>query len=129
MAVQVAMQRETRQGSVVETLDINISDLNGTRAYEMYSGGEKLRINFALRIALSRLLARRAGASLQTLVIDEGFGTQDTQGRERLVAAIQSIQAEFAKILVITHIQELKDLFPVRIEVERTPEGSRWTVV
>lgn len=129
MAVQLAMQRATKQGSLTETLDINISDMQGTRSYESYSGGEKFRINFALRIALSRLLAHRAGASLQTLVIDEGFGTQDVQGRERLVEAIQSIQDEFEKILVITHIQELKDLFPAHIDIVKTPEGSRWTIV
>lgn len=129
MAVQLAMQRETKQGTVVETLDINVSDSRGTRPYENFSGGEKLRINLALRIALSRLLSRRAGASLQTLVIDEGFGTQDAEGRLRLVEAIQSVEKEFEKILVITHLQELKELFPVRIEVEKTPEGSRWTVM
>lgn len=130
MTLQLAMQRATKQGSsMIETLDINISDLHGTRPYESYSGGEKFRINFALRIALSRLLARRAGASLQTLVIDEGFGTQDAQGRERLVEAINTVQDEFAKILVITHIQELKELFPARIEVQKTSGGSTWTIV
>jgi exonuclease SbcC len=59
------------------------------------------------------------------LVIDEGFGTQDAEGRERLVEAINSIQEDFARILVITHIEELKDAFPVRIEVTKTAEGSQ----
>ena len=81
-----------------------------------------------LNIALSKLLARRAGAALQTLIVDEGFGTQDTQGRERLVQAITSIQDDFELVLVITHIDELKDLFPARIEVEKTPDGSRISV-
>ncbi len=129
MSAQLAMQRATKQGSIVETLDINIADAQGVRALETYSGGENFRINFALRVALSRLLAHRAGASLQTLVIDEGFGSQDAQGRERLIEAIRSIQDQFERILVITHIQELKEAFPVRIEVERSPEGSRWTVL
>ncbi|MBN1485822.1 MAG: SMC family ATPase [Chloroflexia bacterium] len=129
MSVQLAMQRATQKGTVSETLDINISTPQGTRPYEMYSGGESFRINFALRIALSRLLANRAGASLQSLFIDEGFGTQDSQGRERLVEAIHTIQDEFAKILVITHIQELQELFPAHIEIEKTLEGSSWTVL
>jgi exonuclease SbcC len=71
------------------------------------------------------LLARRAGAQLQLLVIDEGFGTQDAEGRERLVEAINSIQDDFARILAITHIEELKDAFPVRIEVVKTGDGSQ----
>ena len=74
-------------------------------------------------------MARRAGAQLQTLVIDEGFGTQDAQGRERLVDAINSIQDDFVRVLVITHIEELKDAFPVRIEVTKTAEGSVLSVV
>jgi len=97
----------------------------GTRSYELYSGGESFRVNFAIRIALSKLLARRAGARLQTLVIDEGFGTQDAQGRERLVEAINSTKEDFERILVITHIEELKDAFPVRIDVFKTPQGSQ----
>jgi exonuclease SbcC len=125
MHVRFETQRETLKGDTVETLDINIADELGTRPYELFSGGEAFRVNFAIRIALSKLLARRAGAQLQLLVIDEGFGTQDAEGRERLVEVINSIQDDFARILVITHIEELKDAFPVRIEVTKTEAGSQ----
>ncbi len=125
MHVRLKSQRETLKGTQVETLDIEVSDELGPRSYDLFSGGESFRINFAIRIALSKLLARRAGARLQTLIIDEGFGTQDSQGRERLVEAINSVQDEFARILVITHIDELKDAFPIRIDVFKTPEGSQ----
>jgi len=90
----------------------------------MFSGGEAFRINFAIRIALSKLLARRAGAPLPPLVIDEGFGTQDSTGIEKLKEAINSIQDDFDKILVITHIEELRDAFPTRINVIKTAYGS-----
>ena len=129
MHVRLETQRETRAGELRETLDIRIMDELGERPYENYSGGEQFRVNFALRIALSRLLARRAGAQLQTLIIDEGFGTQDAQGREKLVDAIRTIQDEFACLLVITHIEELQDAFPARIHVTKTPEGSTVTVI
>ena len=124
MHLKIETQRETRAGNVVETLDIKISDELGTRNYEMFSGGEAFRINFAIRIALSKLLARRAGAPLPTLVIDEGFGTQDSTGIEKLKEAINSIQDDFKKILVITHIEELRDAFPTRINVVKTVDGS-----
>ena len=124
MHIKIETQRETKKGNVIETLDINISDELGTRNYEMFSGGEAFRINFAIRIALSKLLARRAGAPLPTLVIDEGFGTQDSVGIEKLKEAINSIQDDFDKILVITHIEELRDAFPNRISVIKTAEGS-----
>ncbi len=112
-----------------ETLDILISDSSGTRDYELFSGGEAFRVNFAIRLALSEVLAQRAGARLQTLVIDEGFGSQDAQGRQRLIEAINLVRQDFAKILVITHIDELKDAFPTRIEVEKTARGSMVRVV
>jgi len=124
MHVKIETQRETKKGDLVETLDINISDELGTRNYEMFSGGEAFRINFAIRIALSKLLAKRAGAPLPTLVIDEGFGTQDTTGIEKLKEAINSIQDDFDKILVITHMEEIRDAFPTRINVIKTAEGS-----
>jgi exonuclease SbcC len=124
MHVKIETQRETKKGDTVETLDIKIADELGTRNYEMYSGGEAFRIDFAIRIALSKLLAKRAGAPLPTLIIDEGFGTQDSTGLEKLKEAINSIQDDFEKIIVITHVEELRDAFPNRIDVIKTAEGS-----
>lgn len=77
---------------------------------------------------MSRLLAGRSGARLQTLIIDEGFGTQDGKGREKLIEAIDSIKDDFELILVISHIDELKDAFPTRIEVTKDEYGSQITV-
>ncbi|MBF8266799.1 MAG: hypothetical protein HW388_307 [Dehalococcoidia bacterium] len=129
MSLKLETQRERQSGGDPrETLDIKISDELGTRSYETYSGGEAFRINFALRVALSKLLAHRSGAPLPTLFIDEGFGTQDASGRDRLVEAIRSIQNDFQKIIVITHIEELKEAFPVRIEVTKTSQGSTFTM-
>jgi exonuclease SbcC len=125
---QKAYQDE-RRDDLRETLEILISDQAGSREYAMFSGGEGFRVNFAIRLALSEVLAQRAGARLQTLVIDEGFGSQDAQGRQRLVEAINLVQERFAKIIIITHIDELKDSFPNRIEVEKTPTGSTLRVV
>ncbi len=128
--VSLATQAETASGKVSETLSISISDDLGTRDYEMYSGGEKFRVDFALRIALSYVLAARSGASLPTLIIDEGFGTQDEEGRDRLVAAINTISSEFRLILLVTHIESLRESFGRRIEVTKDPErGSRAVVV
>jgi exonuclease SbcC len=83
--------KDKRRDDLRETLDIQISDTAGIRNYEMYSGGEAFRVNFAVRLALSKILAQRKGARLQTLVIDERFGSQDTQGRQRLIEAINLV--------------------------------------
>ncbi len=121
--------KDTSRDDLKETLDIVISDNMGERDYEMFSGGEAFRVNFSIRLALSRVLARRAGARLQTLVIDEGFGSQDAQGRQRLVEAINMVRDDFEKILVITHLESLKEVFPTRIEVEKTERGSQLQVI
>ena len=122
-------RRDSRTGLPSEALEIMISDEVGTRSYETFSGGEAFRIDFALRIALSKLLARRSGAPLPILFIDEGFGTQDSEGQERLKEAIHSIQDDFEKIIVITHVEQVKESFPVRIEVTKTEMGSTFAVV
>lgn len=129
MHLRLTTQTSNVDGSTRETLNIEIADEIGTRDYEMYSGGESFRIDFALRVALSEMLARRAGAHLRTLFIDEGFGTQDEEGRNRLVEAITHIQDQFDLILVITHIDELRDAFPVHILIEKRPLGSAIRVV
>jgi DNA repair protein SbcC/Rad50 len=131
LAVSIDPVKETKSRGLKETLEVTVFDAaGGKRAYEMYSGGERLRIDFALRVALSRLLATRAGARLETLVVDEGFGSQDSEGRMRLLEAVMRIRSEFRTVLVITHIDELKEHFPVRIEVRKDPlAGSRVSVV
>lgn len=127
--VTQAEYKDKKREDLKETLDIQISDSSGIRAYEMYSGGEAFRVNFAIRLALSEILAQRKGARLQTLVIDEGFGSQDALGRQRLVEAINLVRRDFAKILVITHLDELKDAFPTRIEIDKTDQGSTVKIV
>jgi exonuclease SbcC len=130
--VQFVTQKLGRHGKstkknakLVDTLDILIADARGTRAYETYSGGETFRINFAIRLALAKLLSQRAGASLQLLIVDEGFGTQDREGCDRLIAAINAIASDFACILTVTHMAHLKEAFQARIEVNKTPQGSQ----
>ncbi len=125
MNVALHTQRESKAGDAIETLDIIIADELGERPYETFSGGEAFRVNFSLRIALSKLLTHRAGTSMRTLFMDEGFGSQDAQGRDRLIEAISSVQDDFERILVITHIDEVKDAFPVRIDVVKGSNGSR----
>ena len=127
---QRASKTKTRgQTKLIDTLDILIADTQGTRPYETYSGGEAFRVNFAIRLAIARLLAQRAGTPLQLLVIDEGFGTQDAAGCDRLISAINAIAADFACVLTVTHIPYLREAFQSRIEVVKTEAGSQLQLV
>jgi DNA repair protein SbcC/Rad50 len=113
----------------IDTLDIIIGDANGTRSYETYSGGESFRIDFSIRLALAKLLSQRAGTPLQMLIVDEGFGTQDREGCDRLIAAINAISADFACILTVTHMPQFREAFQTRIEVRKTNHGSQLQVI
>jgi len=121
--------RDLKKGGTKETLDIKISDAAGIRAYELFSGGEAFRIDFALRIAISKLLARRAGTALQTLIIDEGFGSQDEEGLNNIMDAIYKIQDDFSKVIVVSHLPSLKDQFPIHFFVQKGPNGSSVKVI
>jgi exonuclease SbcC len=124
LKLETQIERRTTRGQPTETLQINVSDELGLRSYEMYSGGEAFRVDLALRVALSKVLSQRQGVPLSTLFIDEGFGTQDAAGRERILDVINTIEKDFDKIIVITHLDDLKDMFPDRIEVRKERDGS-----
>ncbi len=121
--------RDLKKGGSKETLDIKISDSFGLRDYEMFSGGEAFRIDFALRIGISKLLARRAGTTLQTIFIDEGFGSQDEEGLQLIMDNLYKIQDDFAKIIIVSHLPEMKEQFPVQFIVEKKRCGSTVAVV
>jgi exonuclease SbcC len=123
-SLKIESLRDLKTGGTKETLDITISDAAGTRAYELFSGGEAFRIDFALRVALSKLLARRAGTTLQTLIIDEGFGSQDDEGLANIMEALHRIQDEFAKIIIVSHLPSMKEQFPVNFYINKGADGS-----
>lgn len=127
--IQFVTQRTGRnKQKLIDTFDILIADARGTRPYETYSGGEAFRVNFAIRLAIARLLALQSGTALQMLIIDEGFGTQDTAGCDRLIAAIEAIAPDFACILTITHMPHFREAFQTRIDVAKDEAGSHITI-
>jgi exonuclease SbcC len=126
LQVQFVTQRVGRnRHKLIDTLDILIADAQGTRPYETYSGGEAFRVNFSIRLALARLLAQRSGTPLQLLIIDEGFGSQDQDGCDRLIGAINAIASDFRCVLAVTHVSKFREAFQTRIDVVKTPDGSQ----
>lgn len=128
LRMEIKLERESKDKSL-STLDVILTDGQTARPYELFSGGERFRADFAIRLALSKLLAQRAGAKLQTLVVDEGFGTQDSEGIKRLVEAINEMSSDFEKILVVSHVEEMRNSFERKILVTRDDDGSHFEVV
>lgn len=129
MTVRLDTQKtlKSRDG-LAETLDIVVRDVFGERPYEAYSGGERFRLDLSLRIGLSKLLAHRAGAKLETLVIDEGLGSLDDDGLQQLRECLGALQQEFKLVLVVTHVDAMKHTFPHQIVVTKDSTGSSVTV-
>ncbi len=130
ISIRFETQKEAKTtGKVSDTLDIIVSDELGERPYEGWSGAERFDVDLSIRLAISKFLAKRAGARIETLIIDEGASCLDAQGREHFTEAISEIAKEFKLVLCITHIDELKEQFPQQLIVSKTPEGSRVEVV
>ncbi|HOM72249.1 MAG TPA: SbcC/MukB-like Walker B domain-containing protein, partial [Armatimonadota bacterium] len=73
------------------------------------SGGEEDIVNLSLRLAVSRMIADRAGQDLSVLVLDEVFGSLDDIRRDNVIALLQALKSRFEQIILITHIESVHD--------------------
>jgi exonuclease SbcC len=108
--------------------DLIIHDADGSLydASEL-SGGEKDRINFAMRIALTRLITSRTGTPLGYLVLDEIFSGQDEGHIERMIDILDSLQAHYPQMFLISHAP-VEDYEIVRYKVDVTERTGRGRV-
>lgn len=126
LAIQLETQVEGKTtGTVQEVLRVTVLEEGAERPYQTYSGAERFMVDLALRVALSKFLANRAGAEIRLFALDEGLGSCDTTNRQAVMDAIQAVAEEFSKVLVITHIAELQDSFPQQMVVTKGPDGSK----
>lgn len=108
------------------TGDIQVLDgwnAGEARAVASLSGGENFAASLALALALSEYLQGRQ--QMQSLFIDEGFGNLDRETRDKVAEVLSSLQSQEKLIGIVTHIEELAELFPHRVVIEKLPEGSR----
>jgi len=90
-----------------------INDQGKPHPIERYSGGESDLANLCMRIAISQELSHRAGGSkTQFIVLDEIFGSQDENRQESILQALKYLETQFRQILLITHIENIKESLP-----------------
>jgi exonuclease SbcC len=97
------------------------------RSVRTLSGGETFLASLALALALAdqvRAISVTDRAGLDSLFLDEGFGTLDPESLRTVIDAIEQLGGDGRLVGVITHVRELAEQFP-RIEVEKSPRGSR----
>ena len=95
---------------------------NEERPVQTLSGGESFLTSLALALALSELSSGRA--QLNSLFLDEGFGTLDAETLDTTIAALEGLRMQGRNIFLISHIRELTRRLPVKIEVNKKGNGS-----
>jgi exonuclease SbcC len=123
--VELRTERALKSGEGSrDTLDVIVVGELGERPYETFSGGERTRINLALRIALARLLAHRRGAESRLLAIDEPEYL-DEPGTARLAEVLRGLSGDFDRILLVSHVPGLRDAFDQTLNVVKDGARSR----
>lgn len=129
LSVAINTQRQRKgDGGQVETLDIVVAGPDGERSYDTFSGGERFRLDFAVRVGLSRLMSKRSGTPIRMLAIDEGWGALDPDGISAMIDLLRSLQGDFDAILTISHTEAITTAFPTLIEVSKDADGSVVTI-
>ncbi len=120
------------------TLDVNDDDIvvvdhdnaGQRRSSDTLSGGETFLTSLSLALELSEQIQQAAGAiRLDSLFIDEGFGTLDPETLDTVTEAIETLGGTGRMVGIITHITELTERLPARLQVEKTNDGSTVAVV
>jgi exonuclease SbcC len=94
------------------------------RSVSTLSGGETFLVSLALALSLAETLAAAGGARLDTIILDEGFGTLDTESLDTVASVLEELAGDGLMVGVITHVKELAARAPTRFEVTREPTGS-----
>ena len=108
-------------------LEIEVFDAftGKTRSIHTLSGGEGFKSALAMALGLSEVVSSYAGGiELDMLFIDEGFGTLDPESLDAAIDCIMDLQAKGKIIGIISHVSELKERIPAKLEVRQTPKGS-----
>jgi len=105
-------------------LDVNDAYTGQTRDVKTLSGGEKFNASLCLALGMSDVIQSFQGnISIKTMFIDEGFGSLDEESLHKSIETLIDLQKSGRMIGVISHVQELKTIFPAVLEVKKTKEG------
>lgn len=124
------LTRRYRLERVLETLALQVIDrdmCDEVRTVHSLSGGESFLVSLALALGLSSLSSNRM--RVESLFIDEGFGSLDAETLRVAMDALESLRTQGRKIGVISHVQEMTERIPVRICVNRAGNGRSFLEV
>ncbi len=107
-----------------DNYDIQIYDGGEKYPLSRFSGGESDLANLCLRLAISRVLADRSGNDINFLILDEIFGSQDQVRKRAIMETLNHLEKRFHQIVLITHIDDTKDMMSNVVTVKEMDDGS-----
>jgi exonuclease SbcC len=114
--------RSERAGLTLHVIDAHTGEARSPRSL---SGGETFYTSLALALGLADVVkAEAGGVDLDTLFIDEGFGTLDADTLEQVMSVIDELRDRGRVVGIVSHVADLKERIPERLEVRRLPDGS-----
>ncbi len=125
---QLIRKKDRSKGNVQSGLELLVFDqyTGQERHVKTLSGGESFKASLALALGLADVVQQYAGGvSLETMFIDEGFGTLDPESLDHAIEALMDIQSSGRLVGLISHVPELKERIDVRLEVISSQSGSR----
>jgi exonuclease SbcC len=108
-SVFLAELTDGRYNQIEINRDFDVVVLDAGEEKPVISGGEEDLTNLVLRLAVSQMIADRAGQTLSLLIFDEVFGGLDEQRRENVVRLLQQLQDHFEQMILITHIESIRE--------------------
>ncbi|WP_346797137.1 SMC family ATPase [Halomonas sp. Bachu 37] len=124
---QLVRREDPSKGNRASGLELDVADTytGKNRPVATLSGGESFMAALALALGLSDVVQAYAGGiQLDTLFIDEGFGSLDQDALDQAIAMLSELQMGGRMIGIISHVSELKEQMPVRVEVRAGRQGS-----
>lgn len=119
---------DTKRGGGLQGLELKVTDQHSDeeRPTSSLSGGETFMASLAMALGLAEVVQADAGGiGLESLFIDEGFGSLDEETLEHVMAALSRLQGEGRRVGVVSHVTEMHKAIPVQLRVIKSPSGSR----
>lgn len=124
---QLVRREDPSKGNKASGLELDVADTytGKNRPVATLSGGESFMAALSLALGLSDVVQAYAGGiQLDTLFIDEGFGSLDQDALDQAIAMLSELQMSGRMIGIISHVSELKEQMPIRIDVLPSRQGS-----
>lgn len=120
-----------KQGEV--GLDLDVYDLvtDKVRDVKTLSGGESFLAALSMALGMADVIGKTAGrVHIDTMFIDEGFGSLDEEARNRAIGILNELAGETRLVGIISHVSELKEQMDRKLVVSRSDRGSRarWVI-